>query len=208
MFGILVFGDSLSFGRGEAPNVGWSGRLKNYFEPQGFHNCLFNLGIPGDETASLLKRFESEIKSRVNRAHQGDKFIVMIAIGLNDSKSLESPNTLRTKPEIFVKNVTKLIQIAKKYTPFVVIVGLTPVDEEFTTPFEGTYLTNHRIREYDEILKKSAKTNNVHYVNLFDALSKLNYTKLLADGVHPTEKGYEEMYKIIKDFLIKKKLIA
>jgi len=30
MFGILVFGDSISFGRGESPCIGWSGRLKKY----------------------------------------------------------------------------------------------------------------------------------------------------------------------------------
>jgi lysophospholipase L1-like esterase len=207
MFGILVCGDSISFGRGESPNVGWSGRLKKYFEPQEFHNCLFNLGIPGDTTTTLLKRFETEIKSRIRYIRPGDKFIVMIAIGINDSRGLGFPNKLQTKPIKFENNISKLIQIAKKYTKHVVVIGLTTIDEDITNPFENTYLTNNRIQEYDAILKKSAQNNKIQYINLFNTISKSNYKKLLVDGVHPNKRGYEEIYKIIKNFLIKKKLI-
>jgi hypothetical protein len=45
MKGILCFGDSITFGRGEMPSIGWVGRLKNYYEKQDFYNCVFNLGI-------------------------------------------------------------------------------------------------------------------------------------------------------------------
>ena len=207
MFGILVCGDSISFGRGESPCIGWSGRLKKYFEPQEFHNCVFNLGIPGDTTTTLLQRFETEIKFRIRYIRSGDKFIVMIAIGINDSRGLGSPNKLETQPAKFENNIAKLIQIAKKYTKNVVVVGLTPVDEDITNPFEDTYFTNTRIQEYDEILKNSARNNKIQYVNLFNTISKLDYKKLLVDGVHPNKRGYEEIYKIIKEFLIKKKLI-
>lgn len=207
MFGILVCGDSISFGRGESPNIGWAGRLKKYFEPQGFHNCLFNLGIPGDTSTTLLKRFETEVKFRIRYIRPGDEFIVMIAIGINDSRGLGSPNKLETKPVKFENNISKLIQIAKKYTKNIVVIGLTPVDEDITNPFEDTYFTNDRIQEYDEILKNSAQNNKIQYINLFNNISKLNYTKLLVDGVHPNKRGYEEIYKIIKHFLIKKKLI-
>lgn len=207
MFGILVCGDSISFGRGESPNIGWSGRLKKYFEPQGFHNCLFNLGIPGDTSTTLLERFETEIKSRIQYIYPGDEFIVMIAIGINDSRGLGSLSKSETKPNKFENNISRLIQIAKKYTKNVVVVGLTPVDEDITNPFEETYFTNNRIQEYDEILKKSAQNNKIQYVNLFNTISELDYKKLLVDGVHPNKRGYEEIYKIIKGFLVKKKLI-
>jgi lysophospholipase L1-like esterase len=32
MFGVLVFGDSIAWGRGELPNIGWVGRLKKEIE--------------------------------------------------------------------------------------------------------------------------------------------------------------------------------
>jgi len=207
MFGIIVAGDSISFGRGESPSIGWSGRLKNYFESLDFHNCLFNLGIPGDNSERLLKRIETEIKFRIRYIRPGDKFIVMVAIGINDSRGIGTINNLETKPAKFESNINKIIQTAKKYTENIVVVGLTPVHENITSPFENTFFTNDRIQEYDEILKTSSKKNKVYYINIFSKISKFNYKKMLVDGVHPNKKGYEEMYKIIKDFLIKHKLI-
>ena len=41
MHGILCFGDSITFGRGETPNIGWAGRLKKYFESKDFYNVLY-----------------------------------------------------------------------------------------------------------------------------------------------------------------------
>ena len=207
MFGILVFGDSIAFGRGESPSIGWSGRLKTHFEKGGFHNASFDLSVPGDSSTTLLKRFETELSARIKYIYPGDKFIVMIAVGINDCRGVGSLNKLQTKPGKFEKNISTLIQIAKKYTKHVVIVGLTPVDENKTNPFEDTYFTNNRVQEYDVILQHCARAAKIGHVNLFELISECNYKKLLVDGVHPNKKGYEKMYKIIKEFLIKKKII-
>ncbi len=207
MFGILVFGDSISFGVGENPNIGWVGRLKKYFEPKGFHNYVFNLAVPGETSTTLLKRFESEIKSRVKYLHPKDKFIVMLAIGINDSRRIGTIDKVQTNPKIFEKNIIKLIKISKKYTKQILIVGLTPVDKDITAPFEDTYFTNNQIQEYDKILKKSALKNKIDYVNLFNPIFESNYKKLLADGLHPNKKGYGKMHRIVKEFLITKKFI-
>ena len=208
MFGILVCGDSISFGRGESPNISWVGRLKNYFEPRDFYNNVFNLGVPGDVTTNLLVRFETEINARINYTRPENKFIIMLAIGLNDSRGVNSPNNVKIKLPVFEKNIIKLIKIAKEYTNQVVVIGLTPVNEDLTTPYENTYLSNKRLQEYDKILENSAMKYKVHYVNILNTITKLNYKKLLVDGVHPNKKGYDELYKIIKKYLIDNKLIA
>ena len=90
MFGILVCGDSISLGRGESPNIGWVGRLKEYFEAKDQYNSCFNLSIPGDTSTDILIRFETEIKARVKYKRPGDKFVIMLAVGMNDSKSVGS----------------------------------------------------------------------------------------------------------------------
>ncbi|MFH1631200.1 MAG: GDSL-type esterase/lipase family protein [Candidatus Aenigmatarchaeota archaeon] len=207
-FGILVCGDSISLGRGESPNIGWVGRLKNYIEPQGFNNCVFNLGVPGDTSTCLLERFETEVKSRVRYIHRVDKFVIMIAIGTNDSKAIRLPDKIKTSPAEFKRNINKLIRIARKYTKNVIVVGLTPVDENKTNPLEDRYLINDRIVQYDEILKTSTKVNKTYFIDIHRSFIKLEYRKLLIDGLHPNKRGYDEMYRIIKYFLVKKKLIA
>ena len=69
MDGMLIFGDSIVSGRGEIPNIGWVGRLKKDFENSP-HKSIFNLGIPGDTSTNLFKRFETEIKAREARTVQ------------------------------------------------------------------------------------------------------------------------------------------
>ncbi|MBR9692023.1 hypothetical protein GOV06_04505 [Candidatus Woesearchaeota archaeon] len=193
MKSILVFGDSIVFGRGEFPNIGWVGRLKKDFEKK-FHDCVFNLGIPGETSTTLLKRFETEAKARIKYKYPGDKFTIMIVVGINDSRAVKYPNKLQTKQISFRKNILKLIQISKKYTKHIILVGITPVNEKLTNPFEDTYFTNSRIKEYNEIIKKISKVKKVKFIELFSKFDN----KLLVDGVHPNKKGYELMYKIIK----------
>lgn len=80
MFGILCFGDSIIHGRGELPSIGWVGRLKLEFERKDFYNLVYNLGVPGDSSTTLLKRFEIEIKNRVLYKRESDKFVILIRI--------------------------------------------------------------------------------------------------------------------------------
>lgn len=64
MFGILCFGDSITVGRGELPNIGWVGRLKNEVEGRECRS-VYALGIPGDTSKDLLQRMDVECKSRM-----------------------------------------------------------------------------------------------------------------------------------------------
>jgi acyl-CoA thioesterase I len=207
MFGILIFGDSITFGKGESPRIGWVGRLKKDIEPQGFNHAIFNLGIPGNSSTDLLKRIEAEIKSRIDYKYPRDKFLIIIAIGTNDLRGIGSVGNVQTNPKNFKKNFERIISLAKKYTKSVVVIGLTPVDESITNPFEDTYFINENVVKYNEILKDVSSDERVLFIDLFSKINKLDYRKLLSDGIHPNKKGYEEMYKIISNTLIKNKLI-
>jgi lysophospholipase L1-like esterase len=207
MKGILAFGDSITFGRGVVPSTGWANKLKKYFESKEFYNGFYNLGIPGDSSNELLQRIETELKARVNYYRKDNTFIVLIAIGINDSRGLGNPNKLQTSPKQYENNMKKIIKIAKKHTKNVILIGLSPVDESLM-PFEDTYFSNQTIQKFNHILQEVSKKNNLLYCDMYNKLIKQkNYPKLLVDGVHPTDKGYKLMYEIIKGFLIKKKLI-
>lgn len=207
MFGILVFGDSIVHGRGEQPNIGWVGRLKNYFEKQDPFYALYNVGIPGDTTSGLLERFDIEAKARIHYYYQGDKFIVMFGIGTNDALCIENPEKHNVEPSKFKENILALIEKAKTHTKYVVFVGLLPVNEDKTNPFEKTYLTNQRQKEYNNITKECCKQENIDFIDLIDDWLKKDYKKLLEDGLHPNSKGYDEIYRSIKEFLVKKELM-
>ena len=207
MFAICVFGDSLVFGRGDNKDRGWVGRLRKYVETKDYYNAVYNLGVPGDSTSELLERFETECKARTQKYWPGDNSVIMIGIGANDSRAVDTPENVQTMPTIFEGNISRLIKESKKYADKIVLIGLMPVDEQITNPYEATFFNNKCIEKYNKILKKSCIKEKVLFIDIFDKFKGLNYVKLLDDGLHPNAKGYEKMYEIIKESLVKHKII-
>jgi|TARA_Y100000034_G_scaffold63813_1_gene77118 lysophospholipase L1-like esterase len=206
MKGILCFGDSLTFGVGETPTKGWVGRLKEYYEPKGEHNCVFNLGIRGDSTNELVKRIDTELKARIKYIYPQDNYLVIISIGINDSRRIGNSKQIQTNLKLFKKNIIKLSKISKKYTEKIIFIGITPVDEKKTLPYEDTYFSNKNIKEYNKIIENICKKNNILFINLFKILKK-KYKKLLKDGIHLNSTGYNQCFKEIKSNLIKYNLL-
>ena len=130
---------------------------------------------------------------------------MIIATGINDSRGINFPDNLETKPKNYKKNIEKLVAIAKQYTKHIVLLELTPVDEKITNPFENTYFLNSRIQEFNLILKEVASKKEILLLEIFNQFSSMNYKQLLSDGVHPNKDGYEVIYQIIKKYLIDNK---
>jgi len=201
MYGIIVFGDSIAFGRGDSYKGGWCGRLKQFFEKKASHNCLFNLSICGDTSTKLLDRFDVELSHRAKYIREGDKNILILAIGINDSRLLLDISKEETTLLEFEKNINILIDKSKKSVDEVFIINLIPVDEKITIDFEKTQFTNKRINEFNNILKKVSEEKEVYFIDIYNYFINLNYTNLLFDGLHPNSDGYDLMFEKIKDFL-------
>ncbi len=207
MKSIIAFGDSITFGRFDESKGGWVSRLKKYYEDQDIYHAVYNQGVPGDTSKGLLKRIDIECVSRARYVWEGEKHLILIAVGINDSRGFESPENLDVPPKEYEENIIKIIEIAKKHTKEIAIIGITPVDEIMTNPFENTYFTNSRIEEYNQILKNISEKYEIPFIDLYEPMIKADHTKLLADGVHPNPKGYDLMFDTIKSKLIESKLI-
>jgi lysophospholipase L1-like esterase len=201
MQAITVSGDSITFGAGDSLDRGWCGRLKKYFESKGGHHYLYNLGICGNTTEDILERFDVEAKARVTFKREQDENVILFSVGINDSKILIEEKTNRMKIDAFSKNIKTLIDKAKSYTPKIAFIGLTPVEEDKTAR------TNERVKEFNDSIKEICQQNDVLFFDMFEEFSKLDYKKLLSDGLHPSPEGYQKMYELIKDFLIQNKML-
>jgi len=202
MKAILCFGASITFGRGDQVNGGWTGRLKKYWEANDYYNAVYNLGIPGNTTADLLERFETECKARAVKKRDDDKFVILFGIGTNDTKYIDNTDNAQTLPKEFEENINKLINIAKKYSDKIGVIGLIPVNESKTNPYENTYFFNKRIKEFNSIMKKCCKNGSIYFIDLFSKWESMKYNNLLGDGLHPNAKGYDLMFGQIKEFLV------
>jgi len=187
---------------------GWADQLKVFcmkreLENPEFDYSVYNLGISGDNTDDLLERFEFETKQRL---HKEDEIIFIFAIGINDSCFVKSKNIFLTTENNFKKNIQKLIEIAKKYSSKIIFVGLTPVEENKTNPISwsitGESYKNKYIKRYDNIIKFICEENKIYFVDIFDEFNKIDYKRLLEDGLHPNSKGHQKMFEVVRDFLM------
>ncbi|MFW6231173.1 MAG: SGNH/GDSL hydrolase family protein [Nanoarchaeota archaeon] len=196
MYGVMLFGDSIAFGRGNLPSYSWAILLKQEFEKHNKFNTFYNLAIPGETSTTLLKRFNTEVKARAAYKRKDDHFHIIISIGMNDCKGINSEAKIQVPKKTYRKNIKKLVSQALKHTPHITIIGLTAVDEDRTQPYENTFFSNERILEYNEILREVALENNLQFIDVFELSPKE-----IADGVHPNRKGQKKIFKKVHEEL-------
>lgn len=193
---ILIFGDSITYGAWDKENGGWVNRLRLALEnkSEAYFN-IYNLGIPGETTINLKKRFDNECNCRFNN---NDKTIIIFSIGINDSQLIEGKSAVLMKD--FKKNIIELIDKAKQYTSHLLFIGLTKVDETRTKPVSwdnNINYANEDVIKYNEELKKICKEKVVSYLDIFNLLD----TKDLDDGLHPNNNGHQKLCEGILKYL-------
>lgn len=208
---ILVFGDSETYGAWDTEG-GWVGRLRKFLDEkiiasrQKFYCLIYNLGIDGDTTENLLKRFDFEARQRL----QEKETIIIFAIGGNDSVLIHEEDSSMIPPEKFKENLQKLIEFARKFSSKIIFVGLVPIDESKTAPVSWDKEMNYRnahICLYDEIIKSVCLENNVYFVEMFEKFKEGDYKHLSEDGLHPNSEGHRIIYETVRGFLIDNKII-
>jgi len=188
---ILVFGDSETYGAWDSEG-GWVSRLRKFIDKTNKEHMIYNLGVDGNNTESLLIRFEFETKARL---WPEEETIILFQIGANDSSRLSF--------ERFNENLKQLVKIAKKYSSKIVFLGLTSVDEKKTNPIpwnKDISYKNDKIKRYNDAIKTICKENKVYFIEI----SKISLDE---DGLHPSTKGHEKIFMTVKDFLIKNNVI-
>jgi lysophospholipase L1-like esterase len=206
---ILIFGDSITYGASDLEG-GWASRLRKYVDHKGltdpeYYNLVYNLGISGNNTTDILKRFEFEVQQRIKE--EGETAIIFL-IGTNDSQLFKGK--FRTELEQFERNLKELYSLAQKYSQKIIFVGLFPIDESKTTPVawhKEKFYKNEYIKAYNDSVKDFCQKNAIIFIKIFENFIDKDYKSLFDDGIHPSSEGHRQMFEIIKDGLIKNNII-
>ena len=196
---ILVFGDSITYDAWDKEKGGWVNRLRLALENDDSNNyyTIFNLGISGNVTDSIKKRFDNECKIRFDK---NDNTIIIFSIGINDTQNIK--DKYRVSLETFRNNITNLINSAKKYTDNILFIGLLKVDESKVNPLpwdkDKCYL-NNKIIDFDKELKNVCLENNVDYLYVYTLLGVDD----LSDGLHPNDVGHQKICDKVKNKISK-----
>jgi lysophospholipase L1-like esterase len=200
---ILVFGDSITWG-GYDTEGGWADRIKRQmitdFVGEGEKHQLYNMGIGGETSTGLLARIEAETTARQSSSWQ---FAFVIATGINDTRDVDQPGNIETTPELFAENLHGIIQIAKKYSSKILVLGLTLAQSE-TLQFKNLTYKNDVIRAYDQIITDVTTAEGVPKVALLHALEDGAAKGLyVSDGLHPNDAGHELIASLVQPELAK-----
>ena len=188
---ICVLGDSIVYGAWDEEKHGYVNRLREDLKENKQVENVYALGILGETTAGLLKRLDSELTPRTPKT-------IIIGIGINDTIYIKTKQQESINIKEFINNISKIIAIATTYTNNILMLGLTNVIEERTTPIlwnDNEMYFNDTIKKYDIALEDYCNMNKVQYLKLFDLLQQTDFSD---DGIHPNEKGHEKIYKAIK----------
>lgn len=190
---VCVFGASITSGLNDFAEGGWCDLLKRDLIKKGIF--IFNLGISGDDSSDLLKRFEPECASRRPDG-------IILTIGGNDSQFFMDKNEFRIDIKETCNNFEKLIEIAKKHTNNIIIIGLTRIDEERINSVyikrKRKYYKNENTERYDKAISDIAKKHDIKFIPIFDVLDE----KDLSDGLHPTSEGHRKLFVRIRGGLV------
>jgi lysophospholipase L1-like esterase len=199
---ILIFGDSIAQGFWDETG-GWVDKLKRHYGSKQAGDAgldkptVFNLGISGDTSSSVVKRVELET---IARTWDNQKPIVLIQIGTNDSR-LQNNKPQHTI-EQYQDNLRQITEKLTDITVETVFVGLSCCDETKTSPvhWEESYWNNTDLKRYENAMRETARELSLPFIPLFDDFSKafaIN-PSILPDGLHPDKQGHQIIYAIIK----------
>ncbi len=198
---ILCFGDSITYGESDPVHGGWADRIKRDFQLQ-FENAtrqkivLYNLGVGGETSDGLVKRFKAELTAR---RIKGQPAFVLFSYGANDIVIHKKTNIVPLK--YFLANIASCIDICVDNDISYALLGLLPIDEKI----DGVLNQHDKLRFkkdialYDTALGRLAIEKGCPFVNLLGLFDKeLGQQLLTDDGLHPNTLGHELIYKQVK----------
>ena len=174
---VIFMGDSIT--------EGWFDKRPNFFT-----SGRIDRGIGGQTTSQMVLRMMSDVVALRPRA-------VHIMGGTNDIAGNTGPMT----PQMSEDNVRAMTDVAQRQGIQTIIASVPPAG---SFPWAPKVETRNAISELNRRLKGVARDTGATWVDYHPALddgSGAMKPGLAADGVHPTEAGYDAMATIIEPVL-------
>ena len=196
---IFIFGASIVHGVG-AEEAGWADLIKRKIHNRMYSENgtgekyeVYNLGNPGATIGFVLKTFNQQIE---NYQKDGKK-VVILSVGMNNAKATGTSDNYVSTVDEYKYQMNELIQKIKSDADHVICVGLTPVDEQKTTPMiaGGSYFKNERVQEFNKAFSDVCNDNAVIFINLNVDHKDWSSNYLYRDGLHPNQKGHQLIFE-------------
>lgn len=175
---IISFGDSLTAGFGFTDlQKSYPALLQQSLEREGFDYDVYNSGLPGDTTSGGLKRLWTALKYKNVKLY-------VLELGAND--------IVKKTPAVEITaNLAEIIKQMKASGAKVILCG-------YVAPAS---LGDEYVSEIQEMYADLAKRNELPLIPDFMKDVGGNPERMLADGIHPNEKGAEIIEQNVRPFV-------
>lgn len=170
----------------------WANLFKEYMESK--FNCeILNFGTTGRNSTDLL--------NNINAIVRDEDDIVICMIGTNDRNN-ESRDIVLNSKNVLYKNLLNIYEVLTKRGKEVIFMSNIPASIEN----ENSDKLFH-MEDVDHVISCVASTLNCEYISVYRLFIEYCQTRnitidsLLADGLHPNDKGYDVMFYLISNAL-------
>lgn len=202
---ILAFGDSITWG--SYTEKGWAEQLRLFLwkkeDADDIYRRMYGLGIPGETTADLLKRFLVEAEARIQKKY--GQTVLLFAFGSNDSALVIGEQRMAVPLDQYKENLEKVFEQASKWSPLIFLLTSPPLFQEGINESGTKERSNKDIDLYNAALKELAEKRSLGIIDINTAFRQQDLSQLfIEDGVHPNEKGhqliFEEVSKALEEY--------
>jgi len=181
-------GESFVNGSGDPEWLGCACRICRDVSSKGFDITYYNLGVIGETSMELRKRWLQEVSYRLPEKYDGR---VVFSFGANDTAIVDG--RIRVSQQDSVTNLKDILSIAKDLYP-VLVISAAPIDDKEH---------NQRLVDLSKEFAKVCQELNVPYLNVVSDLIKsdiwMNEVKNY-DGAHPRARGYQVFADIVRNW--------
>jgi lysophospholipase L1-like esterase len=185
---ICFIGDSFVSGAYDADCLGWAGRICASARARGHDVSPYNLGVRGETSAQIAKRWRAEAECRQSPQQEGR---LVFEFGVNDTREVNGKPQMDAAQSLAVAR--DLLGSAARWKP-TLMVGPPPGNDE---------PRNARVKLLSEQLNALCAELDVPF---FDSCSPLMGSPSwmasvrAVDGTHPSAAGYLEWAKLIDEW--------
>lgn len=201
---IYVFGDSITYGAWDMGKSGWATQFRTYLDSRKDKPTyyFYPLGIHGETTGGLVKRFENEFEARQRKDDTTYTFI--FAYGANDATWLTDQEKFKETIEDYEKNLLYVIGKARNVTNNIFLIDITPVNEEYSADLitRNKSCLNKYVDLYNEKLRDITQLNDLKVIEVNHIFKEKGIPKLFVDdGLHLNEAGHAIIFDEVKSSL-------
>ena len=197
---IIAFGSSSVNGRGDLINGGFARLLRAWHEQKDSKNLFYNLGVAGDTTTGMLKRFLPEAAYR-------KPDLTILYTGINDASRVGGEEgSCLIEVDRYRKNIFDLVYQAKCLGD-VIFTSAFPLDEDQVQPWQNTqyYYYKKDVDLYVDVAREVCLEHSVDYLPIYeDWQNRFSPKDISADGLHANTMAHEMLFRDLKDMITSK----